>query len=159
MTDEEVKTLVGRREEIARLIGSFVVVDDKGGPDTIVLQDVIGGDYDESVGRVYALTDAIISLFHVGREEEEDGSSRGRADRGSTGGVVAQRPASWLDLWPVACEYVHHIDDCAGFHSSDKCTCGAVAFLDALAAAPAPKRTVDLSRSEIAAISRQCGDA
>jgi hypothetical protein len=56
MTDPE-----GLREKVARIIGSFVVYDDKGGPDTEVLHDVIGGDYDEATRRVYALADAIIS--------------------------------------------------------------------------------------------------
>ena len=51
------------REAIAGVIGSYVVYDDKGGPDTEVLQDVIGGDYDESVRRVYELTDAIIAML------------------------------------------------------------------------------------------------
>ena len=57
---------VGReevREKVAQKIGSYVVHDDKGGPDTKVLHDVIGGDYDEATRRVYELTDAILALF------------------------------------------------------------------------------------------------
>jgi hypothetical protein len=49
------------REKVARIIGSYVVYDDKGGPDTEVLHDVIGGDYDEATRRVYELTDAVLS--------------------------------------------------------------------------------------------------
>jgi hypothetical protein len=49
------------REEIARIIGSYVVRDDHGGPDTEVLHDVIGGDYDEATRRVYELADAVLA--------------------------------------------------------------------------------------------------
>lgn len=51
------------RERVAMVIGSFLIHDDHGGPDDIVLQDVIGGDYEESIRRVYELTDQIIALF------------------------------------------------------------------------------------------------
>ena len=46
-------------EQIARTIGSYVVHDDHGGPDTKVLHDVIGGDYDEATRRVYELANLI----------------------------------------------------------------------------------------------------
>lgn len=51
------------REKVAQMIGSYVVHGDNGGPDTEVLHDVIGGDYDEATRRVYELTDAILNLI------------------------------------------------------------------------------------------------
>lgn len=57
---------IERREAVARMIGSFVVYDDHGGPDTEVLADVIGPNYDENTRRVYALTDAILATINPG---------------------------------------------------------------------------------------------
>ncbi len=59
MTDQHLDS-VGLRERIARIVGSYVVYDDKGGPDTEVLADVIGGDYEEANRRVYEIADAIL---------------------------------------------------------------------------------------------------
>lgn len=49
------------REKIAREIGTFTVVDGKGGPDHEVLADHIGGP-DFGSARVYELTDRIIAI-------------------------------------------------------------------------------------------------
>lgn len=51
------------REAVARAIGSYVVYDDKGGPDDETLHDVIGGDYVEATRRVYELTDRVLALL------------------------------------------------------------------------------------------------
>jgi hypothetical protein len=83
----------GLREQIARLIGSFVVYDDKGGPDTEVLADVIGGDYDEATRRVYALADAIIS----GPLQEQLKGSSGAGDVEPID--TAPRDGRWMIGW------------------------------------------------------------
>lgn len=67
------------REAVARIIGSFVVYDDNGGPDTEVLADVIGGDCDEANRRIYSLTDAILSLFSPPPEVPRSLEGEGRA--------------------------------------------------------------------------------
>lgn len=50
------------REAIARIIGSFVVYDDHGGPDTEVLADRIAATHDAAYDALMGLADQILAL-------------------------------------------------------------------------------------------------
>jgi hypothetical protein len=56
------KEAAGLRDTVAQIIGSYVVVDDHGGPDTVTLHDELGGNsYEENTRRLYELTDEVLS--------------------------------------------------------------------------------------------------
>lgn len=67
------------REAVARVIGSYLVHDDKGGPDDETLHDVIGGDYEEATRRVYELTDRVLALLPL-QEEARPRFSEGEVE-------------------------------------------------------------------------------
>jgi len=53
--------LEGMRERYARIIGSWLVYDDGGGPDDEVLHDAFAGNYDQRTEQLYKLAEALIA--------------------------------------------------------------------------------------------------